>query len=190
MSQHPQLRAQEKRQRFVDAAGRVIHERGYARTSLADVATEARLPSGSLYYYFKTKEAIVAAIVAERLRDLEQRIARWEIDASPKVRLHGLIQVWVDDAELDARYGCPIGSLCYELAKLTPSGENPAAEPLRVLLGWCAEQFAVAGAEPAETHALHLLSALQGISLIANAFQDPEMILRETDQLTRWVDGL
>lgn len=185
-------KAMQKRQRFLEAAARVIHQRGYVRTTLADIASEANIPNGSLYYYFRTKEDIVTAIVAERLRDLEQRITDWESNHEPKRRLALLIQVWVDDAETDARYGCPIGSLCYELAKVSPPQRNQAAEPLRVLLDWSATQFRALGSDAnrAANQALHLLAALQGISLIANAFQDPDMILRETAQLQHWLSEL
>lgn len=187
-----QSRAAHKRQRFLEAAARVIHQRGYIRTTLADIAQAAELPSGSLYYYFRNKEDIVAAIVTERLRDLEQRIAHWQQDDDPRARLRALIQVWVDDAETDARFGCPIGSLCYELAKVSPSGRNQAAAPLHLLLQWSAAQFAALGSSPAQADdlALHLLSALQGISLIANAFQNPQMILRETARLQEWLEGI
>lgn len=184
-----QDRAQQKRQQFVEAAARVIHRQGYVRTTLADIAADARLPTGSLYYYFKTKDEIVAAIIDERLRELERRIGEWERNPAPKARLQALIAVWIDDRESDARYGCPIGSLCYELAKSSPPQQNPGAAPLRLLLRWSATQFAALGAEPlrAEHLALHLLSALQGVTLIANAFQDPQMILDETAQLQHWL---
>lgn len=187
-----QDRAIDKRHRLLESAARVIHRRGYARTTLADIASEARLPSGSLYYYFRSKEAIVAAIIAERLRDLEQRMAQWEGHPDPRARLCALVQVWVDDADTDARYGCPIGSLCYELAKTCEGGQNRAAEPLRLLLQWSAEQFAALGMErpQADDHALHLLAALQGISLIGNGFGDPQLILRETGRLQRWLQAL
>lgn len=150
------------------------------------------MPNGSLYYYFRTKEDIVAAIVAERLRDLEQRMTDWESDADPRSRLASLIQMWVDDAEADARYGCPIGSLCYELAKVSQLQRNQAAEPLRILLDWSAAQFRALGSnsDQAADHALHLLAALQGISLIGNAFNDPELIRRETAQLQHWLSEL
>jgi hypothetical protein len=38
--------------------------------------------------------------------------------------------------------------------------------------------------------ALHLLSALQGASVLANAFQNPELIVVETDLLRKWIRAL
>lgn len=185
-----QDRARQKRERFVSAADRVVHRQGYAGTTLADIAREAQQPVGSLYYYFRTKEEVVAAIVDERLRDLEQRIARWERRPDPRARLRQLIQVWVDDREIDARYGCPVGSLCYELGKSGAQKGNRAAEPLRRILQWCETQFRALGEPPgrARDRAAHLLAALQGISLLANAFHDPDMILQEARQLRHWLE--
>lgn len=187
-----QARGTHKRQRFLESAARLIHHQGYAQTTLADVAAGAQLPHGSLYYYFRSKDEIVAAIVAERLHELDQRIATWERNPDPRARLACLIDVWVEDADTDARYGCPIGSLCYELAKMDPPGHNRAAQPLGVLLQWSCEQFRALGAGPddASSRSLHLLSTLQGVSLIANAFHDPAMILRETTQLHAWLAKL
>jgi hypothetical protein len=37
---------------------------------------------------------------------------------------------------------------------------------------------------------MHLLCALQGVSLLANAFGDPQVIVREANQLKRWLREL
>jgi len=184
-----QERAQEKLQRFVVAAGRVVHRQGVGNTTLSDIAREAAQPVGSLYYYFRTKEAVVSAVVDERLRGLEERIARWERDPDPRARLRRLIQMWVDERESDARYGCPVGSLCYELAKSGGPASAHAAEPLRRLVSWCRTQFQALGERPARARdrAVHLIAALQGITLLANAFQDAQLILRETRELHHWL---
>ncbi|MDP2267199.1 MAG: hypothetical protein Q8J70_11655, partial [Thiobacillus sp.] len=99
-----------------------------------------------------------------------------------------LIQVWVSDREIDARYGCPIGSLCYELAKGRGPLSDAAAQPVKLLVSWCDEQFRLMGhIEQAPVLARHLVACLQGISLLANAFADPELILTEAAYLTGWL---
>lgn len=187
-----QSRAIEKRERFVAAASRVIHRQGYANTTLARIAREAKQPAGSLFYHFRTKESVVDAIAAARLEELESRFEAWKRRRSPQSRLRELIQVWVDDREADARYGCPIGSLCYELGKQRSAEDNPAAEPVRRLLEWTEAQFRAIGGGPkrARDRAAHLHAALQGISLLANAVGDPKLILNEARALQRWVDSL
>ncbi|MGD9000825.1 MAG: helix-turn-helix domain-containing protein [Granulosicoccaceae bacterium] len=187
-----QERAIDKHDRLVEAGARVIHERGFQRTLLADIAREAEVPQGSIYYYFKTKDELAAAILSTRMTSLQTLIRQWEELPNPKKRLDALIQVWVDDREVDSRHGCPIGSLCYELAKNRGQLSEMAAEPLRVLVKWCEHQFRELGksSRQASDLAIHLMSALQGVSLIANAFSDAQVILREARQLKRWVKDL
>jgi len=52
-------------------------------------------------------------------------------------------------------------------------------------------QFAALGkGREKKALALHLLSALQGVSLLANCFEDPKLVVIETDQLKEWIRAL
>lgn len=187
-----QPRAQQREKRVMTAAAEVVHRRGVGRTTLNAISSEADIPLGSLYYYFRSKDDIVHAIVGERLRSLRELLAEWEGLPSPLRRLEALLDQWLRDREVDARYGCPIGSLCYELAKERGAMSEKASQPLRLLLEWSEAQFAAMGHTrgSARDRALHLMSALQGVSLVSNAFADPEMITREMRYLRAWLRGL
>jgi AcrR family transcriptional regulator len=187
-----QQRAIDKHTCLVEAGAKVIHERGFQRTLLADIAKDADVPQGSIYYYFKTKEDLATAILSTRMTSLHTLIRRWGELPNPKKRLNALIQVWVDDKDVDSRYGCPIGSLCYELAKDRGKLSEMAAEPLRLLVEWCEVQFRELNksARQASDLATHLICALQGVSLLANAFGDAQLILREANQLKLWIKEL
>ena len=72
-----------------------MYRQGVARTTLADIAQAADVPVGNVYYYFKTKDDIIAAVVEahqDRLRasfaDLERR------HSSPKARLRRSATRW------------------------------------------------------------------------------------------------
>jgi TetR/AcrR family transcriptional regulator, transcriptional repressor for nem operon len=183
-------KAQQRRDRLVRSAARRIHHHGYGRTSLADIAKSARVPVGGVYYYFKTKEDLVYAIVEMRLQELEERLSAMNALANAKVRLEALIDVWRDDSEVDARYGCPIGSLCYELAKAGGAVAEAAGRPLERIREWSEVQFREAGLANPEGLAEHLTMTLQGASLFANALRDPGAMVREADRLKRWIAGL
>lgn len=49
--------------RILDAAAKVFRANGYAGTRLVDVATEADMQTGSLYYHFDSREDLVAALL-------------------------------------------------------------------------------------------------------------------------------
>lgn len=58
----------ESRRRIVDAAAALMAERGFAGTSIAAVSERSGLPSGSIYWHFESKEALLAAVVEEGAR--------------------------------------------------------------------------------------------------------------------------
>ena len=55
--------AQETRRRMVDAAADLILERGYAATTMADVAKHARVAVQTVYFTFHTKAALFLEVV-------------------------------------------------------------------------------------------------------------------------------
>jgi AcrR family transcriptional regulator len=56
----------------VDAAARVFHERGYADSSVQDVADELGILKGSLYYYIRTKEDLLYWLLEEVHEEVEK----------------------------------------------------------------------------------------------------------------------
>ncbi len=51
-----------RRQQILESAIRCISKHGYHQTTMDDIASEAALSKGSLYWYFKSKEEILADI--------------------------------------------------------------------------------------------------------------------------------
>jgi AcrR family transcriptional regulator len=77
-------RREATRAAIVKAAKRLFGERGFAGTTMDNVATAARVAKGAVYHHFKTKEALFEAVFDEVSRDLVaevDRAARSENDA-------------------------------------------------------------------------------------------------------------
>src|SRR5919204_3588081 len=107
-----------KRKRLVAAAAELMYRQGVARTTLADIAQAADVPVGNVYYYFKTKDDIIGAVVQTHADRIESVLAELEArHRSPKARLKGLVRFLAEQADATAQYGCPHGSLSLELAK-------------------------------------------------------------------------
>lgn len=68
--------AQETRNRILDAAERVFSERGVSRTSLEDLAQAAGVTRGAIYWHFKDKSDLVAAMVNRVTLPMEAMVAR------------------------------------------------------------------------------------------------------------------
>ena len=180
----------DKRQRLVKAAADLSHTRGLGNVVLADIAESADVPLGNVYYYFKTKAAISEAVIAQRCDEFRQLRGMLDRIPLPRERLKALVQMYVNDRKTLARSGCPVGSLCAELSKEGGELADEAAVAFRELLKWTEAQFGEIGrVHDQKTFAIHLLSALQGVSLLANSFRDPSIVLREAEHLNAWIDG-
>jgi len=179
-----------KRARLVAAACRVLHEQGVERTTLADIALAAGVPVGNVYYYFKTKDQLVEAAIKAHGDSLEAMLSALDRRRTPQGRLKGLIRAWMDQRDLAARYGCPFGTLACELDKRTDGLDRSAAEVLGILTDWAERQFRSLGQADARDLAIALVASYQGISLLANTFRDPELMVREGRRLERWIDSL
>lgn len=66
----------ETRKRLFDTAVALMEERGYAATTLRDVATKARVSPGLLYRYFPSKQAVVLALYDDLSADYVAAAAR------------------------------------------------------------------------------------------------------------------
>lgn len=180
-----------KRDRLVTAAARVLHEQGVERTTLADIAHAADVPVGNVYYYFKTKDQLVQAAIdahAQSLRHLTDALDRNH--AAPPDRLKALLRGWADQRDLAARLGCPFGTLTAELDKRTDGLDAAAADVLRLLVAWVERQFATMGLPEPHDLAISLVASYQGISLLTNAFRDPELMSTQISRLEQWIDSL
>jgi AcrR family transcriptional regulator len=184
-------RKADNRTRLVQAAEKVTYRYGYGGAAIADIAKEARVPLGNVYYYFNTKDELGEAIVELRVSRFRRLLQDLNHADSPQERLCGFVQIKVRNREGLARGGCPVGTLCSELQK----HGGAVAKRSRVLfaeaLGWMEAQFKALGKGPdSRGLAVHLLSATQGISVLAHTFHDPGMIEAEAARLKEWIRAL
>jgi AcrR family transcriptional regulator len=183
--------ASDKRSLIVEAAARLVYEQGFGRTRLADIAQACGVPLGNIYYYFKTKEAIGEALIAKL--SAEQAAARqaWEAAADPRARVASFIQATEDQKFGFSQSGCPTGTLCAELNKEDGPLAACSAKLLGDLIGWLEAQFSALGrAADARVLAVHVVSVLQGASLVTHALHDPAYLEAEAKRLDAWLHAL
>ena len=183
--------AADKRSRLVNAAVSLAYRNGVGATSLADIASEAEVPLGNVHYYFKTKDEIGEAIVELRLTQLAAMLQRWDELDSPKERLRRCIESVAGNRDCLAQGGCAVGTFCSELHKAGGAVAAKATGIFSEYLAWLETQFRALGQGRASRGlAVHLLSSLQGVSLLAHTFHDPGLVTMETTRLKGWVDSL
>ena len=179
-----------KRERLIAAARTTLHEQGVERTTLADIAKAADVPVGNVYYYFKTKSELVAAVVERYQARYQEIIAGLDQRRTPKARLRGLIEVWIDQRETLTAHGCPIGTLSTELDKTADALAAESAGILALLLEWIEQQFRELGRRDARDLAVAVLAAYEGVAVLANVLDDESLITTEGKRLQRWIDSL
>lgn len=177
------------RDQIVDAANRLFYEQGYEPTSFASIADAVGISRGNFYYHFKTKDEILAAVIDARLASTREMLACWdEHAASPLERVCRFVEIVMTNREDIEDYGCPVGTLTSELAKLEHPLRAQAVGVFGIFRAWLREQFEALG-RPADADdlALQVLTFSQGAATLLNAFGDVEYIQREVSRLTAWL---
>jgi AcrR family transcriptional regulator len=183
-----------KRVHLVDAAKQLLHEQGFHRTTLADVAGRARVPLGNVYYYFKTKEALAEAVIAAHAEMLELRHAEWTArHRDPRERLRRVIRAPLDGADTIVRFGCPHGSLCQELEKLGDGAPLAKASTrlLKVYVDFATEQLRELGlSKRARPLATALIAQIQGAMLVAHTMRSRAVLAEQLGLVERWMESI
>lgn len=177
-------RKTDKRARLIEAAKVLIHQQGFNLTTLADIAQEADVPLGNVYYYFKTKEAIGEAVIERRSAEQAEYLARLDEIANPIERLEALLTFSDEEKDLTARYGCSVGGLCQELGKQGGSLADQAAKLLHDMLTWAEKQYKQLNAgERAHPLAVNFIANIQGMHLLTHTFKDPKLASNQIEMI-------
>src|ERR1700756_5043643 len=77
------LDGEASRARILDAATEIASERGYEDTSIALVSAKCGLPASSIYWHFKDKDDLIAAVIE---RSFAQWLSAWQMPAEGPAR--------------------------------------------------------------------------------------------------------
>ncbi|MGF1629781.1 MAG: TetR/AcrR family transcriptional regulator [Kiloniellaceae bacterium] len=176
---------------IIEAADRLFYRQGYEHTSFSDIADVVQISRGNFYYHFKTKDEILDAVIASRLAGTRRMLARWEEKGKdPADRIRSFINILIANRIEIKRYGCPVGTLCAELAKLEHASQAEANKLFTLFRTWLRRQFVLLGRkEDADALAMHLLARSQGVAALANAFHDEKFIRQEVEQMHDWLQS-
>lgn len=92
-------------ERILQAAEKVFAEKGYAGTSMGDIAEQAELPRSNLHYYFSTKDELYQAVLRDLLEVWKQDAQCFERFDDPRVVLTSYIR-----AKMGHSRSRPLGS--------------------------------------------------------------------------------
>lgn len=182
---------EDKRAHLIGAAAVLFHRQGFEHTSLAHIAEAAQVPLGNVYYYFKTRGDLLAAVTGERIAALRARRAALE-PLAPRDRLLAYVEGWEVHTEDLTAHGCPVGGLCLEANKQGGAVAETAASVLADTLEWMGAQFRALGYGKEESRdlAARAMGARHGSILLSNTFKDPRYIRLEAERIKAWLREL
>jgi TetR/AcrR family transcriptional regulator, transcriptional repressor for nem operon len=179
-----------KRERLVRSAANLLYRRGVDSPTLAEIAQDADVPPGNVYYYFKTRDELIEAVIDTKINELGHALDSLSARADPRARLKGLARLWTANQANIATSGCPIGTLCSELNKRERGLDKRSAVLLATAADWIAEQLRQLGCSDAPELAITILATVQGAALLANTLRDPKIMTSQIRRLERWIDTL
>ena len=115
IKQSPELPAEQRREQLLDSARKLFSEKGYRGTSTEEIAANAGLTKGALYFHFKSKEDILITLGKARssrfklaLESLPKPINPWELveivvchtEATSPREFRSILDIWVQAIRL------------------------------------------------------------------------------------------
>src|SRR6266403_2993305 len=134
-------------EKLLKAAINLFHEFGYNGTSVQDIVSAAKVPKGSFYNYFKSKEALAIA-ASDIFYPYALGFLELENTSSPVGRLRKYLRLTLAEMQ---RYGyvrgCLVGNFATEITNATPALKKRVTE----LLDEATRRIAVVVSQAQET---------------------------------------
>jgi TetR/AcrR family transcriptional repressor of nem operon len=124
------------RERIIDAARFLFWERGFAATGMADILKRARARSGSFYYFFDSKDALLDAVLDSYLAAMESVVVApvFARHREPIARIFAILAGYRERVlATDCTYGCPLGRLAFEI---DPKNRSAFSKIAANFAGW------------------------------------------------------
>jgi TetR/AcrR family transcriptional regulator, transcriptional repressor for nem operon len=177
------------RARIVEAAARLIYERGVAETTLDDVRSAAGVSGSQLSHYFDGKDELVQSVVEYQAATIAGSQQQADL-GSPEGLRAWRDMVIAQASSGNGKHGCPLGSLAGQLAETDPQARALIAAGFGQ---WSAaitdglRRLGDAGHLPdgvrPDDLAVTLLAALQGGLLLAQAQRNTRSLETTLDTL-------
>ncbi len=111
-------RSKSTRERIIKGALYLFWLQGYAATGIAEILKRAKANPGSFYYFFKTKEELLLAVLELYVRSLGPVVVEpvFSQIEDPVERVFGILDFYRRNLiATGCSYGCPIGRLALEI---------------------------------------------------------------------------
>ena len=94
----------DKRVRILGAAERIFARRGFFASRVSEIAKEAGVADGTIYLYFKSKDELLISLFEERMKQVNDALARAIADLSPVEQLRAFAKTYLRLIESEPAY--------------------------------------------------------------------------------------
>ena len=170
------------------SAARLFWERGFAATSIAEVAGDAGVPQGNMFYYFRTKADLALAVADVFVDETQSLVAEAEAASpDPRERIRFLLRRLAQSNRSRVDNGCPISAAVRDFRRAAPGASARAAQSFELLVSFIARELQKTGPRPsiAMARARAVVIEWQGGIAVAHAFNDMTVLaesLRRAEQ--------
>jgi TetR/AcrR family transcriptional repressor of nem operon len=111
------------KEQIIEIGAEIIHQKGYNHTGIQEILNAAKVPKGSFYNYFKSKEDFGLQVIDYFTAHYNQMALETLADTSiaPLDRIHRFLTEFINYFRSQGcSGGCPIGNLAQEMGDLSP----------------------------------------------------------------------
>ena len=161
----------------VEAAGRRFKQDGIDGAGVATVMSDAGLTNGAFYGHFRSKEDLVANVLADQLRAQRQS---FDAQSSDRAGLEAFIRSYLSPEHRDqSADGCPSAALIDEIVRRPAATKRVFTDELAATMNDIASRLDPTDVEAARVDALALFGFMLGTLQLARALTDRDL----SDQL-------
>jgi len=176
-------KAERTRQFIIEQTAPLFNKKGYAGTSLSDIAEATGLTKGSIYGNFDNKDEVALAVFDYHLKKVinifESEIAQYD---TIREKLMVYVKVYSDFTKYPfPKGGCPMQNTAIEADDTHPALRKKAAEAITMWKNSIKKliEKGVANGEISqsvnpEQEALTIIAMIEGMTMIANLTMKPE----------------
>jgi TetR/AcrR family transcriptional regulator, transcriptional repressor for nem operon len=125
------------KQKILQIGAEIIHRKGYNATGLQEVLGAAKVPKGSFYNHFKSKEDFGLQVI-DLFTDFYDQFSKSILEDSPDSplgRLEGFLDRFMEFFESkEFTCGCPVGNLAQEMGDLSPVFQKKLSKAIDIMI--------------------------------------------------------
>jgi TetR/AcrR family transcriptional repressor of nem operon len=186
--------------KLLAAAEHLMLSKGFPATTVDDICEAAGFTKGSFFHYFKSKEQLGEEVLDRFFFSFQGRIEQgsYRKIRDPLKRVYGYVDRFIAMAEQEGlSSGCLLASFTLELSDTVPGIRSLCARRFAEWIAAFKQDLDEAKAEyptrasfDTQSLAEHLITILEGSTILAKANQDPGVFVHNLQHFKRYLKML